>query len=91
MAGSGFLSDEYELLAYDKAMEKNAEFFAELEKEELLEEKPKGVVFAKCPDGDAVLLLASGEVVRFNHEAPEVWEKWESLAEFFEENIETEG
>ena len=62
----------------------------ELEKEELMEEKPHGVVFAKCPDGDATLLLDTGEVVRFNHEAPEVWEKWESLAEFFEENLTCE-
>ena len=88
VANGGELSDEYEFLAYDKALEANAEFFREMEKEELLEEKPCGVVFAKCPDGDAVLLSVDGTVARFNHEAPEVWEKWESLAEFLEESIE---
>jgi hypothetical protein len=87
----GELSDEYRFLAYEESLADTAEFFAELEKEELMEEKPSGVVFAKCPDGDVVLLLEDGAVVRFNHEAPEVWEKWESLAEFFEDNTEEEG
>ncbi|MBQ8448095.1 MAG: hypothetical protein IJX27_04090 [Clostridia bacterium] len=91
VANGGALCDEYEFLAYDKAIEANADFFRELEKEELLEEKPRGALFAKCPDGDAVLLLEDGTVVRFNHEVPEVWEKWESLAEFFEDNTKAEG
>jgi hypothetical protein len=90
VANGGELSDEYRFLAYEESLADTAEFFAELEKEELMEEKPSGVVFAKCPDGDAVLLLKDGAVVRFNHEAPEVWEKWESLAEFFEDNTEAE-
>ena len=50
-------------------------------------EKPRGVVFAKCPDGDAVLLLDGGKVARFSHEAPEFIDEWASLAEFFEESI----
>ena len=90
VANGGSLSDEYEFLPYGEATAKNAEFFAELEKEDLLEEKPSGIVFAKCPDGDAVIALDGGAVVRFNHEAPEAWEKWESLAEFFEESLELE-
>ena len=53
-------------------------------------EKPHGVVLAKCPDGDATLLLDTGEVVRFSHEAPEFIDEWSSLAEFFEEGIMTE-
>ena len=53
-------------------------------------EKPHGVVLAKCPDGDATLLLDTGEVVRFSHEAPEFIDEWSSLAEFFEENLTCE-
>ena len=53
-------------------------------------EKPHGVVFAKCHDGDAVILLDSGKVTRFSHEAPEFIDEWSSLAEFFEEGITME-
>ena len=87
VANGGEICDEYRFLAYEEAKSETAEFFAELEKEELMEEKPHGVVFAKCPDGDAVLLLDSGKVARFSHEAPEFIDEWSSLAEFFEEGI----
>ena len=82
VANGGFLSDEYELLSYDRAVTANAEFHKELEAEELLETKPQGVVIAKCPDGEAILLCSSGEVIRFSHEAPEVLDQWPSLAQF---------
>ncbi len=90
VANGGELCDEYRFLAYEEAVSATAEFFAELEKEELMEEKPRGVVFAKCPDGDAVLLLDGGKVARFSHEAPEFIDEWVSLAEFFEESVTTE-
>ena len=87
VANGGEICDEYRFLAYEEAKSETAEFFAELEKEELMEEKPHGVVFAKCHDGDAVLLLAGGKAARFSHEAPEFIDEWSSLAEFFEEGI----
>ncbi len=38
--------------------------------EEMLDEKPSGVVFAKCPDGDRIILCDSGNVIRFSHQQP---------------------
>lgn len=55
----------------------------QLEKEEILEVKPEGIVFSKCPDGDVVLLHPDGTVGRFSHEIPEEIEHWPSLAQFF--------
>lgn len=82
VADGGYLSNEYRLLPYDEAVKANAEFFSALDAEELLEKRPDGVVFALCPNGDNVLLLKSGKVVRFSHEAPEIVEERQSLPQF---------
>lgn len=82
IANGVLLSDEYELLPYDAALTENTEFFAALCAEELLTEKPNGIVFAKCPDGDTVLLCKDGTVIRFSHEAPEITDRWQSLSHF---------
>lgn len=82
IVGSGYLSDEYELLTPDRAAEETTAFLRELEAEELLDDKPDGVVFAQCPDGDRVLLLTDGTVIRFSHEAPETVNAWPSLPQF---------
>ena len=82
VANGGYLSDEYELLSYDRATEENDRFKKRLDAEELLEIKPEGIVIARCPDGDSVLLLDNGEVVRFSHESPEIAEHWPSLPQF---------
>ena len=87
VSNGGYLSDEYEFLSYDKATAENALFFEELCSEELIEEKPNGAVFAKCPDGDRILLCADGAVIRFSHEAPAVTEEWNSLAQFVADAI----
>lgn len=85
VANGGYLSDEgeYEFLSYDAAIEANNEFKENLAKEELLEQKPDGVVFANCADGDVVLYLKDGSVIRFSHEEPEAICQWKSLAQFF--------
>ncbi len=82
VANGGFLSDEYELLSYTQAVMENDEFHKNLEKEELLAEKPAGIVIAKCPDGDHILLCNNGGVIRFSHEAPEITDQWPSMAQF---------
>lgn len=87
VANSGWLSEEYQLLPYETALGENSRFQAELEKEELLEEKPQGVVIAKCPDGDAVLLCKDGSVIRFSHEEPVATAQWQSLAQFVAEAL----
>ncbi len=83
VAYGGFLSDEYEFLSHEQALIYNEEFQADLAKEELVEDKPEGIVFAKCPDGDCILLCSNGEVIRFSHECPEILEQWPCLAQFF--------
>lgn len=83
VVSGGYLSSEYELLPWDQAREADKEFQNQLALEELVAEKPQGVVFAKCPDGDAVLLCRDGTVVRFSHEVPEALDTWPTLAQFF--------
>ncbi len=78
---------EYELLSLAEAMAENAAFQTTLAAEELLEEKPDGVVIAKCADGDAVLLCANGTVIRFSHEEPAAVSAWKSLAQFIFEAL----
>ena len=87
IANGGYLSDEYELLSYDIATEENMLFTEELLTEELLEIKPDGIVIAKCPDGDKVLLCNDGKVIRFSHEEPFATEEWASLAQFIADAI----
>ena len=87
IANGGYLSDEYEVLPYDKAVEENKLFAEELLAEELLETKPDGVVFAKCPDGDKILLCRDAKVIRFSHEQPVAIEEWVSLAQFVADAI----
>lgn len=87
VANGGYLSDEYELLSWDRAKDENDAFQKSLESEELLECKPEGIVIAQCPDGDIILLCKSGEVIRFSHEAPEIVEQWPSLSQFIVDAI----
>lgn len=89
IAGSGYLSDEYELLSPEASEARTAEFHAAMAKEELLEKQPEGIIFATCPDGDCCLLTPSGAVERWSHEAPEVTEQWPTLAQFFGDELQT--
>ena len=83
LAGGGVLSDEYELLSYQKAQAATESFHADMAEEGLLERKPEGIAFVRCADGDKVVLRPDGTVARFSHESPEVMEEWPSLAQFF--------
>lgn len=83
IANGGFISDEYELLSYEKSLVSTKQFFDELKKEELLEKTPEGKVFATCANGDVVLVNEQGTVLRFGHEEPEIINDWQTLAQFF--------
>lgn len=87
IANGGYLSDEYELLPYDIAKEENKLFAKEMLAEEMLERKPGGIVIARCPDGDKILLCSDGKVIRFSHEEPVATEEWVSLAQFVADAI----
>ena len=88
VAGSGWLSDEYELLSPDRSEARTAEFHAAMATEELLEVKPAGTVIAICPDGDNCLLTPAGTVERWSHEAPEITEVWPTLPQFFADALQ---
>ena len=87
VANGGYLSDEYELLPFEVATEENKLLVKELLTEELLENKPDGIVLARCPDGDKILLCSDGKVVRFNREELVVTVEWVSLAQFVADAI----
>lgn len=87
IANGGYLSDEYRLLSADESGTETKEFYNSLEMEELLEAKPDGVVICTCANGDWVLLLQYGAVIRFSHEVPETTEQWPSLAKFIVDAI----
>lgn len=87
VSNGGFLSDEYELLSYDRSVAETAEFHRALDAEELLTKKPEGIVIAKCPDGDAVLLYSNSTVIRFSHEAPEILDQWSCLPQFIADAV----
>ena len=82
IANGGQLSDEYRLLSAEESLAETKEFYTLLENEDLLEEKPEGIVICTCANGDWVLLSEDGAVIRFSHEAPEMTEQWPSLAQF---------
>ncbi len=83
----GLLSDEYELLPYARAVEETAVFFEELAREELVTDPPVGVVIGRCPDGDRILLAATGAVLRFSHEEPVAIDSWSTLPQFIYEAL----
>lgn len=87
VSDGGLLSDEYTFLSYADSLKTTTEFFEGLEKEELLEEKPEGIVIATCADGDFVLLTKDENVIRFSHEVPEAISEWQNIAKFFVEAI----
>ena len=87
IANGCYLSDKYVLLSYDKAVIENDLFQKELNKEDLLEEKPKGVVIATCADGDKIILCDNDKVIRFSHEDLTVIEEWQNLPLFIVDAI----
>ena len=87
IANGGYLSDEYRFLSVEESVAEEKEFYNLLDGEGLLEIKPEGIVIGTCADGDRVLLLQDGAVIRFSHEMPETTEQWPSLAQFIVEAI----
>ena len=87
ITNGGWLSDEYRLLSVDESIAETKEFYNLLESEELLEAKPDGIVICTCANGDWVLQLRDGAVIRFSHETPEITEKWPSLEQFIVDSI----
>ncbi len=89
VTNGGYLSDEYRLLSSQELDAENAEFQANRAMEELTD-LPTGQVIAKCADGDTVLLLADGSVLRISHEAPEAIAAFPTLSQFISEALSEE-
>ncbi|MBQ2942580.1 MAG: hypothetical protein IJD97_10125 [Clostridia bacterium] len=83
VANGGYLSDEYELLSYEKALVCTEELLKQLNSEELFEADHEWKVFAVCADGDLVIFTKEGKALRFSHEAPEIINEWQTVAQFF--------
>jgi len=83
LANGGYLSDEYKLLSADESIAETQKFYQSPERETL----PDGIVIGTCANGDWVLLLQDGAVIRFSHEAPETAEQWMSIPQFIAEAI----
>ena len=90
VAEGGALSDEYEFLSQARSLHETKIFAEELKSEDMLECPPQGSVIAICPDGDRVLLLTDGKVIRFSHEEPVSIAEWPTLSQFFYDGINLE-
>lgn len=92
ISDGGFISDEIEYYAFEKVGIKTKEFLTEIQNEEqLLGEMPqllKCNVIGHAMNGDHILLEEMGNVLRYDHEDPTLSIRWNSIFEFFYENIE---
>lgn len=89
IAGRGFLSDEYELLSPEETQPATQAYDQTRAAEELAD-LPEGVIFARCPDGDVVLLAGDGRVLRISHEEPLPEQTWPGLPAFIADAVEAE-
>lgn len=55
---------------------------------DIFAETDKYVIFGECADGDQLVLLQNGRVIRYQPENPDCDEKWENLPEFFYESLQ---
>ena len=74
---------EYEILSYERSENETEEYLSDLKKEELWTNLLEGIAFGICGNGDRLILLLDGKVIRASHEAPEILEEWPSVAQFF--------
>ncbi|MDO5292269.1 MAG: hypothetical protein Q4F05_05910 [bacterium] len=92
ISDGGFISDEIEYYAFENVEIKTKEFLTEIKnEEELLEEMPQLLncnVIGHAINGDHILLEKMGSVLRYDHEDPTLSIRWDSIFEFFYENIE---
>lgn len=86
------INDEIDILSYEDIGEENTAFFEDLQAEELILEEISGlrdaVVFGIAANGDKILLMPDGSVMRYDHEDPHFSEIWKNMHTFFYEQIE---
>ena len=86
VANGGSISDEYEFLSVSESIEENNDFYIDRSEDCII---PKGaVVFGKAADGEYILLLPDGKVVRYQQDELQTAIEWPCLAAFFLEEIQ---
>ena len=92
IANGGELSDEVNFYRYEEVASMTKEFLEELYKEEtILEELPQlkdPIVIGATANGDTILLLTNDKIMRYDHEDPTLSQEWNSVFEFFYDNLE---
>ena len=92
ISNGAYISDEIEYYAFENVGIETNEFLKEIEKEEdLLEEMPQLLacnVIGQAVNGDIILLEPKQTVLRYDHEDPTKSIRWNSIFEFFYDNIQ---
>lgn len=92
ITNGGELSDEVAFYGYEEVEGMTNEFLTELNKgETILEEFPQLInplVIGGTANGDSILLLTNGKIMRYNHEDPTLSQEWNTVFEFFYDNLE---
>lgn len=91
ISDGGYFSD-IAFAPADEVRRLTDEFFSEWELEERLQGDFAAyrscLVLAACDNGDSILLHENGKVTRFDHEDPYLSKHWDTLAQFFYENLD---
>lgn len=91
ISDGGYFSD-IAFASADEVRQLTDDFFSEWELEERLQEDFAAylscLVIAACDNGDSILLHENGKVIRFDHEDPYLSKHWDTLAQFFYENLD---
>ena len=92
ISNGGYISDEIEYYAFEKVAIETREFLTEIQTEErLLMDMPQLLtctVIGQAVNGDSILLEPKHTVLRYDHEDPTLSIRWNSIFEFFYDNIE---
>ena len=92
ISNGGELSDEVDFYGYEDVENMTEEFLADLCKEETILESMSQLnnplVIGGAANGDTILLLTNGKVMRYDHEDPTLSQEWNSVFEFFYDNLE---
>lgn len=87
ISDGGYLSDEYRFLPYSESVKETQGYAVSLEQEGMPVDRLRGIVIAACADGDLVVVCEDGTVNRISHETMDVYESWDSVAQFFYDTI----
>lgn len=86
ISNGGILSAEYRYFSLNEMIEKVTSNYEK--GMDIFAETDKYVIFGECADGDQLVLLQNGRVIRYQPENPDCDEQWENLPEFFYESLQ---